>query len=220
MNQLLAAMSTSEYDRLRPHLHPVSFRRQDALLSRGEQITDVLFPDGGVISLIATLGSGATLEVGMIGLEGALGSHVMFAERAIPWDVHVQVAGSGHTINVEVLLREAVIGGSLWEGIRRHAGRSLVQHTQLAICNHHHSIQQRCARWVLMARDRMTTDQFPVTHELLSLALGVRRPSISLAQEHLQAAGLIAYGHGTLTVIDRPGLQTAACECYSLIDGH
>jgi CRP-like cAMP-binding protein len=216
-NRLLAAMTGDQYERLRPHLRQRSFRRQDTLIARGERITEVVFPDVGVISLVATLGDGGTLEVGMIGADGAVGYQVLFEERTMPWDAHVQVSGSGRTLDVEVFLREAVSGGSLWEGIRRYVGESLLQCVQLAICNRHHSIQQRCARWLLMAQDRAATDRLLVTHDVLSLALGVHRPSISLAQEHLRAAGLIAYGHGKLSVIDRPGLQVAACECYSLL---
>jgi CRP-like cAMP-binding protein len=210
-------MTGDEYARLRPYLHHVSFRRHEALIARGERIAEVIFPDVGVISLMAALGDGATLEVGMIGADGAVGYPVMFEERAMPWDAYVQVSGSGRTLAVEVFLREALSGGSLGKGIRRYVGASLLQCVHLAICNRHHSIQQRCARWLLMAQDRATVDPFPLTHDVLSLALGVHRPSISLAQEHLRATGLIAYGHGKISVLDRPGLQAAACECYPFL---
>jgi hypothetical protein len=177
----------------------------------------VLFPDAGVLSATVVLPPSATLEVSMVGFEGVVGSHLAFDQRGLPWDVYVQVPGRGHALPTEIFAAELDKREALWTQVMRFGRDEARQLALLALCNHYHTVQQRCARWLLMAADRIGNLNVPVTHDVLAGALGGRRPSVSLAIETLQGAGAIACQRRVVRVIDRRALQEHCCGCYRLL---
>ena len=217
-NRLLSILSREDIAKLEPHLRPIAFARRAPLLSQNQEPAAVIFPDSGVLSAVRTLPCGSVLEVGMVGKDGVIGAHVAFDQRGLPWSLEVQVPGHGRTLPPHVFRSELDRRDALWQAVTRYEGEWVRQLSALAVCNHYHSLQQRCARWLLMAHDREPAGEFPITHDDLAGTLGGHRPSVSLALEHLQAAGAIDCRRGTVTLLDRRELARAACPCYGLLE--
>ena len=176
----------------------------------------VYFIETGWVSMVATLENGDGAEVGLVGHEGMLGLPLLLDDELDDLEGMVQCPGTALCMSVEDFRQvlEQV------PGLRRMLNRyALVHHGQVArtaACNGRHEIDQRLARWLLMAHDRAEGGTYPITHELISMMLGVRRAGVSVAAALLQKAGLIRYGAGRITVTDRPGLENASCECYGV----
>ena len=166
------------------------------------------------------MADGATVEVGTIGREGFVGLPAFHGAERSPLETFVQIPGAFARLPLAPFRAAAAPGTALHALLQRFAQAYYVLTAQSAGCNRLHPVEERCARWLLLTQDRAGAATFPLTHEFLGYMLGVRRASVTLAAGALQRAGLIAYHRGVITVLDRPGLEAAACECYAIIRGH
>ncbi|WP_241671271.1 Crp/Fnr family transcriptional regulator [Dankookia rubra] len=216
-NRLLAALAPGDLARLRPRLDAVALPCRRVLQLPDEPIAAVLFPETGFVSMLAEMEDGDAAEVGLVGAEGMIGLPLLLgADRD---DVEAMVQAPGTFLRMEAeAFRAALEEFPAFHGLLlRYA---LVHHGQVArtaACNGRHPTEQRLARWLLMAHDRVEGAEFPMTHEFLSMMLGVRRAGITVAAGQLQKAGFIHYERGCIEVTDRPGLESACCECYGVV---
>jgi CRP-like cAMP-binding protein len=217
-NRLLGALPEDDYQRLSPALKSEAVVLKQVLHEPGELFEAVYFPDDVVVSVLTRLEESPSVEIATIGNEGLLGVTVALGgERMNPREVAtVQVPGTVVLMDVEAFRDEMGRDGALASIVRRYAQAFLSQVSQQVACNGLHSIEQRCARWLLLTHDRVGTDEFPMTHEFLAQMLGVRRASVTVTAGILQRAGFIQFRRGRLTVTDRAGLEGAACECYAV----
>jgi CRP-like cAMP-binding protein len=216
-NGLLATLPRSEYDRLRPNLVYLTVGVRDLLHEADTPIEHVFFPRSGVMSALVVLTDEVESEIGMIGNEGMVGVPAVRAKDLSPHRVFCQVPGEVRRLPVAVFEAELRRAGSLRDAVDRYTQALFCMVAQCSACNLHHPIGERCARWLLMTHDRVSGDEFPITHELLSVMLGVRRASVTLAASALQGAGLVSYSRGRMTILDRPRLEGAACACYGVV---
>jgi CRP-like cAMP-binding protein len=217
-NQVLAALQPEEIGRLLPSLTRVTLVSGQVLHERDTRIGDVFFMEKGLASLTADTRDSGQVEVGLTGWEGMVGVAVLLNPDAIAAHrAFVQIPGLAWRIGVE-RLREAVERSpALRDRCLRYVQLLMIQTAQTAACNVRHELPERLARWLLMSHDRMDGDELPLTQEFLSLMLGVRRAGVSVAAGTLQSAGLISQARGRIIVLDRAGLEQAACECYRLV---
>jgi CRP-like cAMP-binding protein len=215
-NRLLALLSADDYDRLRPHLAKCQLEYKQILYEAARPIEHVYFPIDGVASLVLTMEDGFGVEVGTIGSEGMAGSPVILGDTHAPSSVYVQVPGRALKMDVRAFRTELARSATLKVVALRYVHAFFNQVAQSAACAHHHKIEQRCCRWLLMTRDRMPSDEFLLTQEFLGMMLGVQRPSVSLVMNALQTAGIIQYSRGRVTIIHRQALLDRACECYEI----
>lgn len=216
-NKLLAALPSSEYQRLLPHLETVPLPYKQTLYQPNEPIQHVYFPNRGVISLINVMEDGGAIEVATIGNEGMIGVPVLLGADRVPAETFMQVPGDGLRMKVDVFKREVTPGSPSYNLLLRYTQALIDQISQSAACNRLHSVEERCCRWLLLTQDRVDSDKFPMTHEFLAQMLGVRRASVSEVAATLQKAGLISYHRGQMTILDRKGLEAGSCECYLVI---
>lgn len=216
-NRILAALPREEYERLLPNLETVSLPLKYVLYEPNEPIEHVYFPVHGVVSLVTIMEDGAAVETAVVGNEGMIGLPVFLGADTIPMKALSQIPGEAIRMKADVF-KDLVKQGSPLHGLLHRYTRSLFnQIAQSAACNRLHPIEQRCCRWLLMAHDRMDSDEYLLTQEFLSQMLGVHRASVNLVASILQKAGLICYSRGKITILDRLGLEAAACECYARI---
>jgi CRP-like cAMP-binding protein len=214
---LLGSLSDSDFELLRPNLERVELSYRLELYGANHSIPFVYFLETGVGSLVNTMRNGDASEVGTIGNEGMVGLPIVLADRQAPTSVYVQVPGVGLRMTAEAFDRALSQSASLRVAMDHYAHAFFNQVAQTAACNHHHSLDQRCARWLLMTYDRMDSDEFLLTHEFLAMMLGVRRAGVTEAAGVLQRSRLIRYSHGRVTVLDVEGLRKCACECYEIV---
>lgn len=213
-NRILGRLSPEDFRRLEPHLQRTEMPSKHPLYEADTPLEHVYFPETGVASILTVLKDGTQTEVATVGWEGMIGLPAFLGVGPVPDRALWQIAGSAFRSRAEVFAREVQRGGSLAEDLHRYVQGLVHQLAQLATCNRRHLIQERCCCWLLFVHDRIEGDQFEITHESLAQMLGVRRPGVTVAAGRLQAAGLIDYRRGRLTVLDRAGLEAAACECY------
>ena len=216
-NQLLAALPKKEYQALRSQLEEIPLVFEQIIYKPEVAMSDVYFPNSGIISLLAGLNERATLEVGMVGREGIVGLAVFMGVKESQNRAVVQGAGSAMKMKAKAFRRECDNGGALSHLLQRYTHSLLTQITQSAVCNQFHSVEARLARWLLMTHDRMEADEFQLTQEFLSNMLAVRRECVNKAAGKMQKRKLIAYSRGRLTVLDRAGLEAISCGCYEII---
>jgi CRP-like cAMP-binding protein len=216
-NRLLAALPKDEYQRLLSNLEPFPLIFGEVIYEPGDLIRHVYFPTGGIISLLATVEDRATLEVGLVGWEGMVGLPAFMGVKISRNRAVVQGVGAAMKMKASAFRKECDNGGSLPRLLRRYTHSRLTQIVQGATCNRFHPIEARLARWLLMTHDRMGTDEFQLTQEFLSNMLGVRREGVNKAASALQRQHLISYSRGTLTTLNRAGLEAVACQCYAII---
>lgn len=216
-NHLLAALPAKEYQGLLRHLEEIPLVFDEAVYQPNVVISDVYFPNSGIISLLAAADGRATLEVGLVGREGVVGLSVFMGVNTSQNHAVVQGAGSAMKMKAAAFRKECNSGGTLQRVLRRYFHSLLTQITQSAVCNQFHSVDARLARWLLMTHDRMGDDEFRITQEFLSHMLGVRREGVSKAAGELQKRKLIQYKRGHLKILDRPGLEATSCGCYEII---
>jgi CRP-like cAMP-binding protein len=216
-NRLLAALPKDEYRRLLSNLEPFPLIFGEVIYEPGDLIRHVYFPTSGIISLLATVEDRATLEVGLVGREGMVGLPTFMGVKTSRNRAVVQGVGAAMRMKASAFIKESDNGGSLPRLLRRYTHSRLTQIVQGATCNRFHPIEARLARWLLMTHDRMGTDAFQLTQEFLSNMLGVRREGVNKAAGALQRQHLISYSRGTLTTLNRAGLEAVACQCYSII---
>jgi CRP-like cAMP-binding protein len=216
-NRLLAALPAKDFKRLEPRLERVPLEFKQPLYNSGEPIRHVYFPTSGVASLVNIMSGGQQVEIAVVGREGMVGLPVFLEAGEIPGRAFCQVPGDAMRMGAEPFQEEAKRGGKLTNLLLRYTQALFNQVAQSAACNRAHSVDERCARWLLQTQDRVGQDQFPVTQEFMAQMLGVRRATVNVAAGILQKAGFITYTRGWITVLDRPGLESASCECYAII---
>jgi CRP-like cAMP-binding protein len=213
-NRLLASLPPAEFGRLAASLTPVILTLKQFLLEADEPIRAAYFIESGMVSYLNYLEGGEALEVGLIGSEGMVGLPLILGVDSASFGAMVQMEGTALRIGPTALRQAFNESEALRNRLLRYMQALHVQVSQTAVCNKHHSLEERLTRWLLMAHDRAGEDQFPMTHEFMSLMLGVRRAGVSVTANVLKQAGLIHYRSGSMTILDRPGLEDAACECY------
>jgi CRP-like cAMP-binding protein len=216
LNRLLASLSQCDYEQLQPHLEHVELTYRQVLYAANRPIPFVYFLETGVGSLVHSMKDGAASEVGTIGNEGVVGVPVVLGDKRAPNSVYMQVPGTGLKMKSSALEAAIEQSSTLNISLLHYTHAFFNQVAQSVACAHHHSLEQRCCRWLLMTYDRMGTNEFLLTHEFLAMMLGVRRAGVTIAAGELQRSGLIRYKRGTITVLDVEGLKKRSCECYEI----
>jgi CRP-like cAMP-binding protein len=219
-SRLLSALPASTLLRLWPQLESVPLDAHDVIYQADETIQTVYFVESGLCSLMTITREGHGVEAASIGREGLLGLPVGLGAPSMPVETLVRVSGRALRMPEDAFRRELARDGILRDVVNRYANALLVHLLQSAACNRLHGLEERCCRWLLGASDRLRLSAFPVTQELLAAALGVRRPSLTLALRTLQRAGLISYRRGHVTILNRRRLEAASCECYAVVRTH
>ena len=216
-NRLLAALPKKDFEALERHFEEVPLVFEEILYQPNVLLSDIYFPNSGIVSLLAGVNERSTLEVGLVGNEGVVGLSVFMGVNSSLNRAVVQGAGSAMKMKATAFRKMSNHGGVLQQLLQRYSHSVLTQITQSAICNQFHSVDARLARWLLMTHDRMGADEFALTQEFLSNMLGVRREGVSRAAGDLQKRKLIRYSRGDVRILDRPGLEATSCGCYEII---
>jgi CRP-like cAMP-binding protein len=216
-NHLLAALPAADYERLLPHLEQIPLELGWALYESGSHQGYVYFPINSIVSLLYVMHDGSSAEIAIIGDEGVVGLALFMGGESTPSRAVVQSAGYGYRLRASVLKAEFGKGGELQHLLLRYTQALITQMAQTAVCNRHHSVEQQLCRWLLLSMDRLPSNELTMTQELIANMLGVRREGVTEAAGHLQAAGLIHYSRGKITVLDRPKLEARVCECYAVV---
>jgi CRP-like cAMP-binding protein len=198
-------------------LTPVPLPLGEILYKTEEQIRDVYFINNGIVSLVANMKDGGSVEVGLVGNDGMVGLSIVLGDDISPNQAIVQIAGDGMRMRADILREELKREEHLLGILLRSTLVMLKQVSQTAVCNATHTIGQRLARWLLMCHDRVPGDQLKLTQEFISQMLGIRRSGVSEAAILLQGGGLIRYSRGHITIVDRKGLEEFTCECYAAV---
>jgi CRP-like cAMP-binding protein len=213
-NRILIRLERSDLALLEPHLERTELPLRKHLETRNRRIDLVYFLESGIASVVANGADESSIEVGLIGREGVTGIAVILGAEHAPHATFMQVAGSGLSIPSDALRQAMLQSPSLHRVLMRYAHAFFIQTTYTALTNGRSKVEERLARWLLMARDRVDGDELPLTHEFLSIMLGVRRPGVTSALRTLREAGLIEHRRGMIRVIDRDGLQKASNGAY------
>jgi CRP-like cAMP-binding protein len=216
-NKILAALPHDEFDRLQPKLREVSFQLGETIYLPEQEIEYVYFINRGIVSWLAALENGNTVEAGVIGPEGVAGVAAILGANSTPNEGLVQSPVQASRIGAKDLLSEFRRNGKLNQFMLRFVHSMFIQVAQTAACNRLHTLDQRLARWLLMTHDRIDGAEFPLTQEFLSRMLGVRRAGVSVAANSLRQQQLIDYHRGDIVIIDRVGLEGISCECYKIV---
>jgi CRP-like cAMP-binding protein len=216
-NRILSALPREDYERILPDRKRVPLKFRISLHEPGDKMPYVYFPDTGVISMLTVLADGDAVEIATVGNEGMTDLSVFLGLEESDSRLLIQVPGTAMRMGSDLFRAHVEQLPSLRALLGNYSVALLALVAQSAACNRMHPMGERCARWLLMTHDRVDAVVFPMTHQFLSEMLGVRRPSVSVAAEALQDAGLITYYRGKVTVLDRAGLEAASCECYRLI---
>lgn len=216
-SRLLSALPSELAAQVVDELEEVELAPKQALYRARETIEQVYFPLEAVVSLVADMADGATVEVATVGSEGMLGVPVLLRAGEADYRAFVQIPGRALRLPAGRLLALAAANDGFASLLYRYVQALMTQVARSAACNQVHTIDERAARWLLMTHDRVGSDDFPLTQEFLAQMLGVRRASVNTAAGMLQRAGYIAYSRGRIRVLDRSGLEGSACECYGII---
>jgi CRP-like cAMP-binding protein len=216
-NRLLAALPAAEWARLESHLEPVEMPLGRVLYESGMRIGHVYFPTTAIVSLLYVLIDGSSAEIAIVGNDGLVGIALFMGGESTPSRALVQSEGWAYRMAAPILKREFAHGGATQHLMLRYTQALLTQMAQTAVCNRHHSIDQQLCRWLLLSLDRLMGRDLQMTQELIANMLGVRREGVTEAAGKLQAAGLIHYSRGRITVLDRHGLEARCCECYEVV---
>jgi CRP-like cAMP-binding protein len=216
-NRLLAALPPEEMERLRPHLEFAPLPLGWAVYESGSRLRHVYFPTTAIVSLLYILADGATTELGVVGNDGVVGISLFMGGGSTPSRGVVQSAGHGFRVMSSVIEAEFERSAELRSLLLRYTQALITQMTQTAVCNRYHSVDQQLCRWLLLSLDRLPSNELSMTQELIADMLGVRREGVTEAAGKLQAAGLIHYSRGKITVLDRARLEERACECYAAV---
>lgn len=216
-NHLLAALPADEYARIRPSLELVPMPLADVLYEPGVQMRHVYFPTTAIVSLLYVMENGASAEIAVVGNEGVVGVSLFMGGESTTSRAVVQSEGHAYRLKAQLLKDEFFRAGPMQRLLLRYTQALLTQMAQTAVCNRHHSLDQQFCRWLLLSLDRLSSNELVMTQELIANMLGVRREGVTEAAGNVQRAGLISYNRGRITVLDRPGLEARACECYAVV---
>jgi CRP-like cAMP-binding protein len=216
-SRLLLALPASILKRLMPEIEHISCHREQVLMDADGPLDHVFFPESGVVSVVAVYADGSIIEMATIGREGCTSVQAIFGAKSSSVRLLVQIPGVAAKMSRAVFTQAMGSMPSFRSLMHDYAQAFLEQVLVSVACNGAHSLKQRLARWLLMMRDRGDDDALQITQSLLAEMLGVQRPTITNAARELEAAGLIARGRRQVTILDRPGLVAASCECYQLV---
>ncbi len=214
-NRLLAALPAGELEQILPTLDVLSLKIKEFLHKQGEPVEYVYFPGAGFVSVVTVLESGEMVEVATIGREGAVGMTAVLEDQPVPFASMVQgEISTCYRMKADAFRREMDLRRGFYRLITRYSQALVGFVMQSTGCNAVHTVEQRLARWLLTAQDRMEATKFPMTQEFMAMMLGVTRPTVTVIAGTLQKAGLITYHRGSITIVDREKLESASCECY------
>ena len=213
-NAILLSVPDNEYNLLRRHLEPIEFPQHHILQEAGAKIEFAYFLNDGMASLVVLTSDGRSVEVAIVGKDGIVGTPLSVGLELGPQRAVMQIPGIGLRVKSSVLMDVLHSTPELQVKWNRYVLIQALQVAQIAACNRLHEIEQRLARWLLMCQDRVESETIFVTHEFMAQMLGTGRPSVSLAAGILQRSGLIENMRGSVKILNRPGLEKAACECY------
>jgi len=220
-NHLLRSLPPADLARLRPFLKRVELPFRKVIAEAGDAVEGVIFIEEGIASILVVLRNGTSIEIALVGAEGVAGVSALFDAKKSPHRVVVQGAGYGYRLGNGALRRAMQESGELSRLLLQSAYHVSLETAQTAACNRLHEAEERLARWLLLMDDRNPTHIMSMTHEFLGNMLGTRRSTVTIASGILAKAGLIEHSRGHIRVVDRPGLEDAACECYALMrNGH
>lgn len=216
-NKILLSIPEHEYRAIRAQLEPVELESHEILHEAHEVLQYAYFPNDGLLSLVVVFAEGKTVEAGIVGKEGMVGIPAMAGLDRSPLREVVQITGNGLRIAAGTLRELLGTTPQLRHALEQFSVVLGLQVAQTAGCNRLHDVEQRLARWLLMAQDRVSSELLPITHDFLATMLGTDRPSVSLAAGVLQKARVIEYSRGSVKILNRAELERAACECYGVI---
>ena len=216
-NHLLAALRAAELERLAPHLELVPMLLGEFLYEPGDRLRHAYFPTTSIASLHYVMVSGASAETAGVGNEGVVGVSLIMGGNTTPSSAVVQTSGHGYRLPDKTLKEEFNRSGPFQQLLLRYTQGLMTQMSMSAACYRHHSVEQQLSRWLLTTLDRNRSQELVVTQDLISRMLGVRREGITEAAGALQRDGFIRYRRGHITVLERSGLETRACECYAVV---
>jgi CRP-like cAMP-binding protein len=217
VNRLLRAIPADAYARLIAGSDVVTLEREDLVYKPHQPIQRVYFPSDMILSVVSVMDNGDRVEVGTVGNEGMGGLPAFLESDSSPYTVFVQVSGEVRVLDADLLMDVAQSSPETRTILHRYTQSCLNQSAQSAACNRMHSIEERCARWLLMTHDRVGKDTFDLTQEFLADMLGVRRAGVTVVCGALQRAGFIRYRRGHIAILDRAKLEEVACECYERV---
>ena len=217
-NRLIDSLPPAERDALLSRAKQVTLQPGEILGEADEPLRYAYFPRTGMVSMVTVVEDGTMVESGTIGNEGMFGLQVVLGAESSPnLRALSQMRTDAIRLDADQLRRSVLNGTALQSLLLRYSHVLLVQAAQAVLCNRRHSAEQRCAKWLLFAQDRMATDRIDLTQEFLSQVLGVRRASVTTVAGALRKRGFIAYHRGSITILDRAGLEGASCGCYTMI---
>jgi len=216
-NCLLSALPDAEWQRWQPQLELVDMPLGQVLYESGNTLRYVYFPTTAIVSLLYVLEDGASAEIAVVGNEGIVGISLFMGGESTPSRAVVQSAGRGFRLKAKAMKDEFDRAGPVLHLLLRYTQALITQMAQTAVCNRHHSLDQQLCRWLLLSLDRLQDNELVMTQELIANMLGMRREGVTESALKLQAAGLIRYARGHITVLDRKGLEERTCECYAVV---
>jgi CRP-like cAMP-binding protein len=216
-NRLLGAMPEADWLRFAKNLKEVELPLGEVIYESGSEQPYVYFPTDSIISLLYVMQDGSSAEIAIVGNEGLVGISLFMGGASTSSRAIVQSAGRAFRMRAQFVRDEFVLAGSMQQIFLRYTQALLTQMGQTAVCNRHHSVDQQLCRWLLMSLDRLSSDTLTMTQELIANMLGVRREGVTEAAGNLQRDNLILYSRGRIRVLDRPGLERRACECYAVV---
>jgi len=217
LNHLLAALTPAARDRLSAQLEPVRLTLGEVIYESGGALLHVFFPTTAIVSLLTQMEDGSSAEIAVVGNDGVVGVALFMGGESMLNRAVVQCGGMAYRLEATLLKEEFRRGESLQSQLLRYTQALITQMAQTAVCNRHHMLHQQLCRWLLLSLDRRSGSELVVTQELIANLLGVRRSGVTEAAGRLQAQGLIRYSRGRIKVLDRPGLEAQACECYQVV---
>ena len=216
-NKLLQALTPAAYDRLAPKLKPVTLHAKQVLYKANQSIGEVYFPETAVISQLTVMSNGDTLETATVGREGASWISAHIGAPSMPCETIVAIGGAAHKLAIDELSREMEENEPFADVLTKYSHALLVHSLRMTGCTGLHTLEQRCARWMLTTLDRVPGDRFSVTHEFLASLLGCTRPSATLVISDFQHQGILHVERGLIIVANRAALLNVSCECYEII---
>ena len=216
-NRLFAALPQADWARWVPHLELVELSVGQVLFEHGRQLSHVYFPVNSIVSLQCDLEDGSASEFALTGNEGVVGVFIFMGTRSTISNAIVIREGMAYRFSADLLFNEFNVSGEFRRLILRYMQAMMTEASQRAVCHRRHSIDQQLCRIILLCLDRTQDSELTLTQELIARTMGVRREAITVSAQKLQAAGLIHYVRGHITVLDRAGIESLACECYKIV---
>jgi len=217
LNRILASLPAKDYERLLSDLELVEMPLGWTMSESGDHVNYLHFPTSGIVSLIYSLEDGSSSETSLVGCEGLVGISIFMGGESMPTSTEVQSAGQAYRLSRKVMKHEFSLGGQLQHLALLFTQALIAQTSQSAVCNQHHSLDQRMCRWLLMTLDRCASNELKVTQGVIGKLLGVRRESVTQVLGLFEREHLIERARGRITVLDRPKLEKRVCECYAVV---